>query len=293
MTLPFFSIIIPVYNRDKIVGKSIDSVLNQSFKNFEIVLVDDKSDDNCLEVLEAYANKYEQITLVKSPVNQGRCAARNSGIAHAKSSWICYLDSDDSYFDNHLSTLYDLIQKHPNYKVFCTDQLINNIQKEYLNKNLLNDLTDLTFEDFIESNPLTANQVCHQKDIDVTWSKERHPISEDWLFHRQLSRKYKILKTNIATNNILEHSERSVNLVAVDAFVKWNLKGAEKFIREEKNLEQKYANRIMAYTLILCTNIYLKDGNKKEALTLFKQSLKYKKTYTYLLLYKAVVKFLL
>lgn len=87
---PEFSIIIPTYNRSQILGRAIESVLNQSFTNFEVLVVDDGSTDQTKEMLAGFASlRY----IYQS--NRGVCAARNRGAVEAKGKWLLFLDSDD------------------------------------------------------------------------------------------------------------------------------------------------------------------------------------------------------
>jgi len=98
--MPKLSIILPVYNAEKHLGHAIDSVLNQTFNDFELICIDDGSTDGSLKVMESYGDK---IRLIK-PSHRGVAAARNLGIAAAKGEFITYLDADDSYVPDALSS---------------------------------------------------------------------------------------------------------------------------------------------------------------------------------------------
>jgi len=118
---PFFSIIIPTYNREDKLDIPIKSILNQQFKNWELIIIDDGSIDETQTLIKTYSSQrihyfYQQ--------HQGRSAARNLGITKAKGTYICFQDSDDEYLPNHLQTLYDAILKNDTYKVFRTGMLI-------------------------------------------------------------------------------------------------------------------------------------------------------------------------
>lgn len=92
--MAFFSVIIPVYNRAKVVSKTVDSVLNQEFQDREIIIVDDGSTDNSLDVLKTYG---KQVKILQQK-NQGPGAARNLGLRFATGNYIVFLDSDDLWF---------------------------------------------------------------------------------------------------------------------------------------------------------------------------------------------------
>ena len=91
--MPLISVIIPTYTREKFVTKAIDSVLKQSFRDYEIIVIDDGSTDNTREILKAYANKIKYIY----QENSGVSSARNVGIQAARGLWISFLDSDDEW----------------------------------------------------------------------------------------------------------------------------------------------------------------------------------------------------
>ncbi len=88
---PFVSVIIPVYNCADFLGQAIDSVLNQTFMDLEIIVVDDGSTDRTPEVSAQYS---DHVTYIRQP-NGGNAAARNRGVAAARGRWLCFLDADD------------------------------------------------------------------------------------------------------------------------------------------------------------------------------------------------------
>lgn len=103
MYFPLITIIIPVYNSQLTLDKCIDSILSQSFQDFEIILINDGSIDNSRELCEIWSNKDSRIRVLHQE-NKGPGAARNQGIKHSKGDWITFVDSDDyldkSYLNN-------------------------------------------------------------------------------------------------------------------------------------------------------------------------------------------------
>lgn len=126
---PFFSVIIPTFNRAKFIKKAIDSILNQTFQNFEIIIIDDASTDDTEEIVKSI--KDERIIYVKNKENLERCITRNVGISIANGQYICFLDSDDYHLKNHLETFYTEIEKR-NFPVavFFTNAYDENINHE-------------------------------------------------------------------------------------------------------------------------------------------------------------------
>jgi glycosyltransferase involved in cell wall biosynthesis len=115
--MPFFSIIIPVFNKERFVAKTLKSVLNQSFTDFEIIIVNDGSTDE--SEAKILSHKDSRIHYF-SKSNEGVAIARNFGIEKAQGEYICFLDADDFWYPDFLSTMYFYIQKLPEQKVFAT-----------------------------------------------------------------------------------------------------------------------------------------------------------------------------
>lgn len=92
--IPQISIIIPAYNVDKFIRRCLDSILSQSYQNFEIILVDDGSTDNSLVICEDYAYNDKRIKLIRQ-TNRGVSSARNTGLKFSIAEYICFVDSDD------------------------------------------------------------------------------------------------------------------------------------------------------------------------------------------------------
>ncbi len=107
---PFFSITIPAYNRGYILSETIRSIQDQSFSNWEVIVVDDGSKDNTREIVEQLASQDARIRYVYQQ-NAERSAARNNGADHSKGAYLMFLDSDDKYADGHLEKLYAFIQE--------------------------------------------------------------------------------------------------------------------------------------------------------------------------------------
>ena len=114
-----FSVIIPTYNRASFVTKAVDSVLRQTFKDYEIIVVDDGSTDTTTQALEQYGRA---ITIIHQ-VNNGVSAARNAGIRKATGRWIAFLDSDDEWKENYLARQSEQIRCNPNVIAFITNAI--------------------------------------------------------------------------------------------------------------------------------------------------------------------------
>lgn len=98
------SFIVPIYNVEQYLDKCINSLLNQTYQSFEIILIDDGSPDRCGEICDSYAQKDNRIRVLHKS-NEGLSAARNNGIEMAKGEWVCFIDSDDYLEDTHIESL--------------------------------------------------------------------------------------------------------------------------------------------------------------------------------------------
>lgn len=107
--MPFFTVIIPCFNREQRILGAINSVLAQNFTDFEIIIIDDASVDNSVAVIEGVMASDTRISLLQNSLNQERCISRNRALEIAKGKYCCFLDSDDYYLSNHLQLLYDKI----------------------------------------------------------------------------------------------------------------------------------------------------------------------------------------
>lgn len=112
------SLVVPVYNAEKYLAKSIESMLSQSLKEMELILVNDGSKDNSLAICEEYAKKDSRITVINKK-NEGACIARNTGIARAKGKYIQLADADDYIDNNMLEEQYNLAEKTNAEVVMC------------------------------------------------------------------------------------------------------------------------------------------------------------------------------
>src|SRR5215212_10726407 len=102
------SVIIPCYNQAHFLGEAIESVISQSYKNFEIIVVDDGSTDNTSEV----ASSYEEVRLVRQQ-NRGLAGARNRGLGEARGEYVVFLDSDDRLVSEALEVGVRELEAHP------------------------------------------------------------------------------------------------------------------------------------------------------------------------------------
>jgi glycosyltransferase involved in cell wall biosynthesis len=129
----FFSVIVPLYNKRKYIRRCVDSVLGQSFTDFELIVVDDGSTDGSHEEIAVIDDERLRVILQE---NQGASNARNKGMSSAKGEWIALLDADDAWFYDHLEEISKIAKEYPEAGLISTkgkettQRTINNIERE-------------------------------------------------------------------------------------------------------------------------------------------------------------------
>jgi glycosyltransferase involved in cell wall biosynthesis len=118
--MPKVSVIIPTYNRRTMLKEAVDSILDQDFEDFELIVVDDGSTDGTAEEIKRYGGR---IRLLQHSENRGVSAARNKGILHAKGKYIAFLDSDDLWVKGKLKIQVAFLDENPHYPLCYTDEI--------------------------------------------------------------------------------------------------------------------------------------------------------------------------
>ncbi len=175
---PCISVIIPTYNRCWILKEAIDSVLSQKFTDFEIIVVDDGSNDGTAALLSAYG---DQITIIHQE-NRGVSAARNAGILIAKGRYIAFLDSDDMWLPEKLSCQVDFFQSHAQAVICQTDEIWirNNVRVNPKNRH--KKPSGMIFEPSLQLCLVSPSAVMIKKSLfdEIGLFNEAFPACEDY-----------------------------------------------------------------------------------------------------------------
>lgn len=212
MNTPFFSIIIPTFNRDELIVKAIESVINQTFTNWELIIVDDGSTDNTKNIVLDYLKDNRVKYYYQS--NSERSAARNNGISNSNGEYICFLDSDDYFNKSRLEQLYSGIKSTNYSKAFfytgiCFENKGNFIEKEVVPQSNFTNVFD-----FILTAIIGTPQACIHREILIKHKFDsRFRIGEDMELWVRIATDYPFIylpqqSTIVAVN----HSGRSVNI---------------------------------------------------------------------------------
>lgn len=161
---PFFSVIIPTYNRSRDLKRAVDSVLSQSFCDFEILVMDDGSTDDTREVMRAIHDP--RVTYDWDKNFGGPARPRNRGIALAKGEWICFLDADDSWLPEKLQVCFHHINESVDL-IYHDLKIVGNVKTKYKNNvNKSRQLKKPVLIDLLEnSNVISNSSVCVRKII--------------------------------------------------------------------------------------------------------------------------------
>ena len=196
----FFSIIIPTYNREDLIEEAVKSVIQQTFLDWELIIIDDGSTDGTKEVVEPYLKDKRVKYLFQK--NAERSAARNNGIGKSKGKYICFLDSDDTFISNHLLVFYDLILNDSSKNEFLYSLKTGDTFTQRENK----------FEEVFLSN-IHSQQVCIKRTLFET--NKYNPninIGEDKELWMRIILETNIKCTLITSVVINEHDNRSIHL---------------------------------------------------------------------------------
>ncbi|MBL7718280.1 MAG: glycosyltransferase family 2 protein [Flavipsychrobacter sp.] len=196
--MPFFSVIIPSFNRADKLGACITSVLEQTFPDFELLIIDDGSTDNTREVVASFTDKRIIYTYQE---NKERSASRNKGMSLARGRYIAFLDSDDVYSAHHLQSLYGAIAAS-GFPVAMIKTRVNYIGKPgYNGKDFI--YTGSSVESalqFVWKKGCQLNSVCVHSDIGrAIFFPEQFFWFEDIYWALLVVRKYKLIQVDIVT----------------------------------------------------------------------------------------------
>jgi len=123
-----YSVIVPVYGVEGYLDQCVESVLKQSCTDFEVILVDDKSPDNCPAICDAWAAKDARVRVIHKPVNEGLGFARNTGLQEVKGSYVLFLDSDDSIAEDLLECCDEALTEQTDLLVFGVEYVYQDKQ---------------------------------------------------------------------------------------------------------------------------------------------------------------------
>jgi len=261
---PLVSIIIPTYNRDWILKAAIDSVLAQDYKNFELIVIDDGSTDNTLELLKAY----QQNLSVIQQKNAGVSAARNRGIVAAAGLYVAFLDSDDIWLPKKLSCQIQFFNANPDARICQTEEIWMRNGVRVNPKNRHKKPSGMIFERSLALCLVSPSAVMLQRSLfdEVGLFDESLPACEDYDLWLRISCKYPVhlIKTPLITKRG-GHADQLSRAPGLDKF---RITSLIKIIESRMLSNDQYdaAVRALQKKIAVYANGCLQRGRKQEAL---------------------------
>jgi len=285
---PFFSVIIPTYNRFDFLRIAINSVIYQAFKDFELIVVDDGSTKNTADVVKQYIgeplhqkprvlvstenvknlklanslNSSTRIRYIYQP-NKGPAAARNKGLKESKGEFICFLDSDDRFRQQKLEITYNYIKKYPQYKIFHTEEIWYRDGKLLSQKKYHKKPDGYVFKEALPICCVSISTAAIKQEVfrDTGTFDENLPACEDYEFWLRATSKYKVkLIPKALTIKEGGHSDQqSKKFPALDRFRIYSIK---KLL--ESNILNKRQQKLTIKELKRKCEIYVKGAIKRK-----------------------------
>lgn len=266
---PFFSVIIPTYNRRDFLLIALQSVVEQTFSDYELIIVDDGSDDDSVVRIKPVINRLKQVKYIYQ-TNQGVSAARNRGIRSSNGKFIAFLDSDDRFCRNKLEVVYRHIKNNPGYKIFHTDEVWYRNGRLLPQKKYHRKPSGFIFKEALKLCCVSFSAATIKKDLfeDVGLLDKNFPAAEDYEFWLRATSRYPVyLITRALTIKEGGHpGQLSKKYPAMDRF---RIQALEKTLRNDLLSEENY--RLVYRELKRKCDIYikgtLKRGREAEAKT--------------------------
>ena len=282
------SVIIPTYNREKTISRCIDSVLKQTYKNIEIVIIDDCSNDNTEQIILNLSNNNDKIKYYKLPNNKGACYARNYGIRKSTGDYIALLDSDDEWYAKKIEKQVTFLEENQHVDmVYClmeTQKIDNTIvRKQIVLANPTNEaiLKNLLYSNFIGMITIMLRKyVCERVKFDESLKR-----FQDWDFLLRICNVYKVAGINEylckcykQSNSITSSVDLYDSLIAIyckhknlfglnpdaDAFQLYRLARAIE-VKDNKKAAEYYISSLKRKPMLKTLLYYLKMGLCKNA----------------------------
>lgn len=270
----FFSIVTASYNRELLISQTIDSILNQTYVNFELLIVDDGSTDNTEGVVGTYILKDKRVQYFKKN-NAERGAARNYGVSKASGDYVVFIDSDDLMKTTYLADLADIILEVKPTPTFLALKFnfVNDEGNEIAYKNPLESGFN-GIQTFLKGNSLACNFCVKTKDaLAMPFLEPRkYATIEDWVFVLcQLFPDKKVYISEKIGVSMREHDGRSMsnNLQVIKA-----REEAVEWLKSNLKFEKKQLKQLIGWSHCYCAIHYYLDNKRRHALNEIFQSIK-------------------
>jgi len=269
LIVPFFSIVIPTYNRADHIGLTLQSVLNQKFDKFEVLVVDDGSKDDTAAIVSQYPDPRLRYYSKK---NGERGVARNYGFARAQGEYVLFLDSDDRFHPEHLATLYRKIQElgQPNFIATKYDFDRDGVRAASDTAPLAEGWYGL--DAFVHGNALACNICVRRQNPGLHRFEEdrRYAAVEDWMFMLENTQQDRVYLVDAVTLTMNDHDQRSMR--ADNTALVRRLQLALEWMLRRVSLSPTQRRVLTGRVYYLCAIHAYADGHRAEALRFARQA---------------------
>jgi len=247
----YFSIIIPTYNRAHLIKNTINSVLNQSYPHFEIIVVDDGSTDNTEDIIASFNSS--KIRYVKIN-NSERGYSRNYGARQAIGEWFIFFDSDDIMYPDALQKCVEIINNNSGIMIFHTAYDIKFPESNFIIHHDLPNNFELITGNFFSCN----NVVIHRNIFNKYHFNEDRTIAglEDWELWLRISAQHPVPHFPVITSALIQHEQRSVLLTKKESLIN-RVNTFMNYVLNNQNIVHTYKNKLHLFRCSCYTYISL------------------------------------
>lgn len=256
-TRPFFTVVIPTYNREILLVKTLQSVLRQTWPHYEVIVVDNCSTDNTEEVMAGWCAKDERIRYIRHEQNFERSVSRNTGMKNARGDFLTFLDSDDLALPDNLERAAAYVHKYPDSRFFHNRYVLVDASGRILYRYKSPDLhSEKRLWHLSHGNYLSCIGTFIGKEIYEKYRFDTRPellATEDWDFWLRVIADYPCGEIPVVTNQILQHDGRTVKSVDVDQIMAKKQVVIDK-VRSDDHLSRIYGPYLKRMMASACTH---------------------------------------
>jgi glycosyltransferase involved in cell wall biosynthesis len=277
MAKPFFSIIIPTYNRANLITKTLNSVFAQTYKDYEVIVIDNCSTDNTEEVLSELIEQ-KRIRFIKHDKNYERATSRNTGMENARGDFVTFLDSDDLMYPQNLQDASDHIGSKNGVKFFHNLYELVDPNQNVLYKYRFPELDD-PVRAIADGNFLSCIGAFIHRDIYSRYRFDTTPIlsgSEDWDFWLRVVADYRPTRINKVNSGVVHHPARTITEIDLNR-LRERLEFIVDKITRDPHLSYVYKDhikRIRVSSVVYMASVANSSHKFREALELLSEARK-------------------